>query len=368
MTQTNHPAPARERLQRVLADAGVAARRVCEQMIEEGRVSVNGQVPRRLPVFVDPQRDRITVDGRPIPRPQRLVYVMLHKPEATLVTTSDEPGMERRTVKALVDHPAAARLYPVGRLDYDTTGLVLLTNDGELANKLSHPKFGFRKVYHALIKGTLSDADLGLIQRRAVDVAKKIEAESRAERRERLGPGPQPGPRKRALKPLSLRILREAEGKTTLEVELVESKHRPLKEVLLSIGLTLRKLTRVAFGPLELKGLSLGNWRELTRDEVKRIKLAAEGKIPKARVMTPQRERDMQRHDERIAQRRARPADAPLATPQARFADQSPRPPMNKRPDLRRASRAGSRTESSPPRPGRNKSSTSARPPRRPSR
>lgn len=271
-------APKGERLQRVLADAGVAARRACEELIEDGRVSVNGKVMRRLPVFVDPQEDRILVDGRPIPRPERSVYIMVHKPERCLVTTADEPGMDRRTVLDLVDHPAVRRLFPVGRLDYDTIGLVLLTNDGELANRLSHPSFGLTKTYHAQLKGEVTPELLGLIQRRAKDVAKKRSAEDRSGRRERLGPGPQPGPRKRDLAPLQAKVLSFQDGKTTLEVTLVESRHRPIKEILLSIGLPLRRLTRVAIGPLELRHLALGGWRELTREELRAIRNAAAGK------------------------------------------------------------------------------------------
>ncbi len=247
-------------------------------MIEEGRVSVNGEVVRRLPVFVDPEIDRIAVDGRPIPRPERPLYIMVHKPERCLVTTADEPGMGRRTVLDLVDHPGARRLFPVGRLDYDTTGLVLLTNDGELANRLSHPSFSISKTYHATLKGEVTPELLDYIQRRAKDVAKKRSAEDRSERRERLGPGPQPGQRKRDLAPLHARIIGFQDGKTTLEITLVESRQRPIKEILLSIGLPLRHLSRVAIGPLELRHLALGGWRELTRDEMWSIRKAAAGK------------------------------------------------------------------------------------------
>ncbi len=277
--RTSKQKPTGERLQRVLADAGIAARRACETLIEEGHVTVNGTVVRRLPVFVDPENDRICVDNRPIPKPERLVYIMLNKPERTLVTTADEPGMDRRTIIDLVDHPAAPRLFPVGRLDYDTTGLVLLTNDGDLANRLSHPSFAMVKTYHAKLKGEVTPELLGLIQRRAKDVAKKRSVEDRSDTRSRLGPGPRPGPRKRALSPLEAKVARAADGKTVLEVTLVESRHRPIKEILLSIGLPLRGLMRVAIGPLELKHLALGRWRELTREEIKLLRLAAAGKI-----------------------------------------------------------------------------------------
>lgn len=247
-------------------------------MIEEGRVSVNGEVVRRLPVFVDPEQDRILVDGRPLPRPERPLYIMVHKPERCLVTTADEPGMGRRTVLDLVDHPAARRLFPVGRLDYDTTGLVLLTNDGDLANKLSHPRFAVSKTYHATVKGEVTPELLGYVQRRAKDVAKKRSAEDRGERKQRLGPGPQPGVRRRELAPLDARVLESKDGRTTLEVTLVESRQRPIKEILLSIGLSLKRLSRVAIGNLELRHLALGGWRELTREEVRSLRNMVAGR------------------------------------------------------------------------------------------
>src|SRR5690606_13551855 len=157
--------PHLERLQRVMADAGVASRRACEELIARGAVEVNGEVVTELPIFVDPREDRILVEGRPLPKRgggDRNIYIMLNKPERTLTTVTDErefggEGGGRRTVMDLVDHPARARLFPVGRLDYATRGLVLLTNDGELANKLTHPRYGVHKTYEAVVKGVLPD-------------------------------------------------------------------------------------------------------------------------------------------------------------------------------------------------------------------
>jgi 23S rRNA pseudouridine2605 synthase len=154
----------RVRLQRVLADAGVAARRRCEQLIEEGRVEVNGEVRSSLPVFVDPTRDLITVDGKAIARQPsrgvRFTYIVMHKPPRTLCTSADEPEIGRVTVLDLVDHPAKSRLFPVGRLGWNESGLVLLTNDGEMANRLSHPRYGVPKVYLAAVKGDVREGDL----------------------------------------------------------------------------------------------------------------------------------------------------------------------------------------------------------------
>jgi 23S rRNA pseudouridine2605 synthase len=147
--------PQRVRLQRYLADAGVAARRACEEMIEEGRVEVNGEIITKLPAFVDPQQDKVRVDGRAVAKPQSALTLLVHKPQRVLVTASDEPGMDRATILDLVNHPAGARLFPVGRLGWDDAGLVVLTNDGELANALSHPRFGVPKRYEVLVAGAV---------------------------------------------------------------------------------------------------------------------------------------------------------------------------------------------------------------------
>ncbi|HYD01736.1 MAG TPA: pseudouridine synthase, partial [Phycisphaerales bacterium] len=161
------PPPGVVRLQRLMADSGVAARRVCERMIEEGRVEVNGEVVTRLPVFVDPFKDKITVDGRELARARRrseaavraggrpemtrLVYVMVNKPARVLTAVSDPNG--RATITELVKYPTPVRLFPVGRLEWEAQGLVLMTNDGELANRLTHPRYGVDRVFELQTKG-----------------------------------------------------------------------------------------------------------------------------------------------------------------------------------------------------------------------
>jgi 23S rRNA pseudouridine2605 synthase len=242
------------RLQRVLADAGVAARRVCERLIEEGHVTVNGDRVTRLPVFVDPYEDEIAVDGRRLPRPERRLYLMLHKPTGTLVSAADEPGMDRKTVMDLIDHPSAPRLFPVGRLEYDTTGLVLLTNDGELANRLSHPRFRVTKTYQALVKGNL---DEGSVQ--------AIRTKLRAVTERELGRAPESP---------QIEILRREPGRTLLSLTLQEGPSRFLREVFQTLGMPIKKLTRTAVGDLQLKGLALGRWRELTRAEIQVLRHA----------------------------------------------------------------------------------------------
>lgn len=271
------------RLQRVLADAGIAARRVCEKMIAEGRVIVNGHKMTKLPIFVDPASDRITVDGKPIPPPQQKVYIMLHKPPRTIVATADEPGLERRTALDLVDHPAAARLFPVGRLDFDTTGLLLLTNDGDFANIVTHPSKGVKKVYHAWVKGFVTDDMLAKIRRQSKLVAKAAMAEKRKQAREAMGAWaaselPQ-GKRKTPITPIDARLLRIEDGKSVLEVELVDNR-ASLRDVLLSAGLDVRKLVRVRIGTLELKGIAPAFWRELTPKEVRSLMKAENPRKP----------------------------------------------------------------------------------------
>src|SRR3990172_660967 len=137
-----------ERLQKILAQAGFGSRRSCEQIIEAGRVRVNGQVAR-LGQKADVSRDKITLDGKPVAADVEHIYVALHKPRNVLSTVAPEPGDNRQTVRDLVDLPE--RLYPVGRLDFDSEGLILMTNDGELANRLTHPRYGHQKEYRVLL-------------------------------------------------------------------------------------------------------------------------------------------------------------------------------------------------------------------------
>lgn len=248
------------RLQRFLADAGVASRRHSEQLVEEGRVKVNGTTVFDLPVFVTPGVDRVQVDGTVIEGPERHVYVMLNKPGKTLSTVEDEPGAARRTVLDLVEHPSGVRLYPVGRLDYDTRGLVLLTNDGELANKLTHPRFGVEKTYHAVVKGFLEEEALEKLEKGIY----------LAERREGRTVG--------AIRAshVKLAIIKRDRERTVLEVTLKEGRNRQVRRMLAAVGCPVKKLERVAMGPLKLKGLAMGEWRELSLVEVQQLRRAVD--------------------------------------------------------------------------------------------
>ncbi len=247
-------------------------------MIERGRVSVNGRIVSRLPAFVDPGADRVEVDGRPIQAAaQRRLYIMLHKPARILTVSADEPGADRRTVLDLVDHPAKARLFPVGRLDYDSTGLVLLTNDGELANLLMHPRFGVTKTYHAVVRGQVGGDALRRLP-------KEIDTADRRFRRARAAGASGPTRGVRTLRPvrwappksgLDLRVRSQDADRAVIEITLREARNHQARRVLAGFGLPVKKLTRVAIGPLRLTGLAVGAWRELERHELAALRRAA---------------------------------------------------------------------------------------------
>ena len=251
--------PQGQRLQRVLADAGIASRRAGEQLIEGGRVTVNGEPVHTLPCFVDPEHDHIEVDGRPIPKPERHLYLMLNKPSRVLSTVADEPGSDRPTVLDLVDHPSRARLFPVGRLDFDTTGLILLTNDGELANRLTHPRYEVEKTYRAVVRGRIEEEETAQLEQGIY----------LAERRE----GRTTGAARTAK--VQIRIHKRDRERTILEITLREGRNRQVRRMLAMVGHPVKKLERVAMGPLKLKGLARGEWRELTRGEMTSLRRAA---------------------------------------------------------------------------------------------
>lgn len=245
------------RLQRWLADAGVAARRRCEDLIREGRVRVNGRVVRTIPAFVDPGADRVEVDGRPVSAAGRRVYLMFHKPERVLTVLSDEPGAARRTVVDLVRHPSGARVFPVGRLEYDASGLVLLTNDGDLAARLAHPRYEVPREYRVVVRGTVDEASLSRVTR---EVAKAGRRDAR--RRGRLHAAP-----------VEFGVIERADGRTVLRV-LLRGRSSQVRPLLARSGFPVRKLEQVALGPLRLTGVARGRWRDLDRGEVYALRRA----------------------------------------------------------------------------------------------
>jgi 23S rRNA pseudouridine2605 synthase len=243
-----------------MADAGVASRRECERLIEAGAVEVNGTVVTTLPVFVDPAEDRIVVDGKPIRKtPERRLYLMLNKPPRTLTTLSDEPGSDRRTVMDLIDHPQKGRLFPVGRLDYDTVGLLLITNDGDLANKLTHPKFGVPKTYRVVVKGRIEENAVAELERGIFLADRKAGQTDGASRTAKV----------------EVRIVTLERDRTTLELTLREGRNRQVRRLLAAVGFPVKSLERIGMGPVRLKGVARGQWRELDVREVGSLKRAA---------------------------------------------------------------------------------------------
>ena len=235
-----------ERLQKILSRAGVTSRRHAEVLIRTGRVRLNGQVVSQLGTKANPRTDRITVDGRPLRLPDEFVYVLLHKPVGIVTTLSDPEG--RPTVRELL-HDVRVRVFPVGRLDFHSSGLLLLTNDGELALRLTHPRYGVRKTYHVKVKGV-----------------------PRAEALAQLAAGVRLEEGRTA--PATVRILRSREGKTWLEMTLGEGRRREVRRMCEHIGHPVEKLTRVALGPLELGTLAPGQHRALTPREVLQLRRA----------------------------------------------------------------------------------------------
>src|SRR5436190_3723560 len=225
------------RLNAYLARAGVASRRKADELIKAGRVAVNGE-PGQLNTFVE-RRDRVEVDGKPVTA-QKLAYVLLHKPAGTVTTASDPQG--RPTVVDLVDLPE--RVVPVGRLDVDTTGALLLTNDGPLAHKLAHPRYRVEKVYMADVEGRPDERTL-----RALSEGVELEDGLTA--------------------PATVRCL----APSKVELTLHEGRNRQVRRMLEAVGHPVKRLHRSVYAGLTLEGLEPGAWRELTPEEVAALRI-----------------------------------------------------------------------------------------------
>ncbi|MGH8992283.1 MAG: pseudouridine synthase [Acidimicrobiia bacterium] len=233
-----------ERLQKVLARCGFGSRRACEELIEDGRVTVNGEVAT-LGRRVDPESDRVEVDGVPVPAAPGLVYYLLNKPAGVVTTASDPEG--RPTVVDLV--PATPRVFPVGRLDYETEGLLLLTNDGVLAQGLSHPSRGVEKEYLAEVEGLPGKAAL---------------------RRLRDGVDLDDGP----TAPARVRVAQRLPQGAALEIVIHEGRNRQVRRMCEAVGHPVRRLVRTRIGPLVDRRLPPGRWRALEPSEVRGLYIA----------------------------------------------------------------------------------------------
>jgi len=282
-----------ERLQKILARAGFASRRGAEQLMLDGRVVVNGKVVRELGTKADLGSDDVRVDGVRVKAPQALVYLVLNKPRGVVTTRKDPEG--RPTVMALV--PQVAGLFPVGRLDVTTEGLILLTNDGAFAERVSHPRYEVPRVYHAKVHRVPDPETLERLKR-GVRVESDFMAVDRA------------------------RVI-QAENNAWVELTLHEGKQHEVKRLLEAVGHPVSKLRRVAFGPVTTKGLEPGEFRSLTPAEIAGLRKGEGGRAPAMR---------------RVPRRRKHPAAAPTRT------EAPPRPAGSTR-----GAQGSKRTEAPPP-------------------
>ncbi|PYQ49346.1 MAG: pseudouridine synthase [Acidobacteria bacterium] len=235
-----------ERLQKIIAHAGFASRREAEEMIRTGRVTVNGRVVTELGTKADGERDHIKVDGKLITRAEPHRYILLYKPKEVMTTVDDPEG--RTTVIDLI-RGVRERIYPVGRLDYHSEGLVLLTNDGELAYKIAHPRHGSVKTYHVKVRGVPDDRVIDKL-RRGITIEGKRTLPCEIGRIKTTGRG-------------------DDEGNSWLEVKLREGRTQQIRKMFQAMGHPVTKLKRVAIGPISDPRLTPGVWRELTEHEVK---------------------------------------------------------------------------------------------------
>lgn len=230
------------RLQKFLAEAGVASRRAGEQLILAGRVAVNGEVVRQLGTKVDPERDRVTVDGKTV-HAQRKLYLALHKPRGCVCSRADEHG--RATIYELLPKEWQT-VYSVGRLDFASEGLLFLTNDGQFALRLTHPRYGVRKRYVATVDGRADDEMLRRFEHGIWHNGEKLKAER-------------------------ARLVSEGQAQSVVELELAEGRNREVRRLFESQGLTVRRLVRIQIGKIKLGELKPGRWRTLTATEIKTL-------------------------------------------------------------------------------------------------
>lgn len=231
-----------ERLQKILSARGLASRRTAETWIQQGRVTVNG-IPARLGDTADPEQDEILLDGKPLPQGQEPVYILLNKPRGYVTTLSDEQG---RPNAAQLVADCGVRVYPVGRLDMDSEGLLLFTNDGAFANALMHPKHQVKKTYDVWVTGYVPGAEIRL--------ARPIELDGYTIRKPEVK-------------------LFKAEGnRARLRVTIHEGRNRQIRRMCQAAGMTVTRLRRIREGSLSLGDLAPGAWRYLTREEVARLR------------------------------------------------------------------------------------------------
>lgn len=235
---------AEERIQKLISQAGITSRRAAEQYIREGRVTINGRIAQ-LGEKADLTRDTVKVDGEPLKAPAQYVYYLLNKPRGVLSTNKPLPQDKRRIVRDLV--PYKGHLFTVGRLDADSDGLILLTTDGELANRLMHPRYQHTKTYEVLVEGRPTRQTLEN-WRQGIDLDDKKTA------------------------PAKVRVVQEHPDGTLLHIVMTEGRNRQIRRVATQLGYPVKRLTRIKIDFLEIGHLKPGQWRELTATEVRQLK------------------------------------------------------------------------------------------------
>ncbi len=236
------------RLQKLLADCGIASRRKSEELIAQGKVRVNGRVAM-VGDKVNPKLDRVTVSGRRVTVPKEKIYIMLHKPRGFVTTMADE--MDRKCVAELVTN-VSARVFPVGRLDKDSEGLLLMTNDGDFSNAITHPRHHVPKTYRVTVKGKVTEE-----QEAKLSAGLMIDGRMTA--------------------PAEVHVYSKVEDRTTLEITLYEGRNREIRKMCEQLELEVLRLKRIAIGRVKLGGLKCGDWRELSDDEFRSLKALIQG-------------------------------------------------------------------------------------------
>ena len=227
------------RLNKFLSGSGVASRRKCDEIIASGKVTVNGKVVTEIGSQINEKKDKVMVEGKAVCLPSSFVYIKLNKPKGYACTASDEKG--RKTIYDLVD--CEERLFSIGRLDYNTEGLIILTNDGDFANKVSHPRYDVEKEYRVTIEGKIKESELAVLRKGVVVDGQKMP-------------------------PAKVKLLSQDENISKISVVINEGQNRQVRRMFEAIGREIKLLKRVRIGSVRLGGLSRGQWRDLTEVEL----------------------------------------------------------------------------------------------------
>lgn len=232
------------RLQKYMAKSGIASRRKSEKMIEEGLVKLNGKIVTEQGIDIDPDKDIVMVDDKIIRLEENKIYIMLNKPLGYVTTMDDEKN--RKIIMDLIEN-VDERIYPIGRLDMDTSGLMLLTNDGKLTNKITHPRNQVVKKYIAIVNGTPNKLELTKFRKGLMIDGRRTS-------------------------PAKIKIMKNYETESILEIEINEGRNRQIRKMCEAINHPIKKLKRVSIGEIQLGGLPVGEWRYLDEEEMKYIK------------------------------------------------------------------------------------------------